>query len=455
MTIGILTSKENFVWTSMQEIIPHIERTWVQYGQDLNHKIQTVSIDEIEINQVIKSLFHCEKIIVTCFTYKMTQVIRCLRFEMKVDIPFIFYVHNMATIAFWPYRYWVNENLFFESDIFISTCENDKLTVLSILPKAHVQIVPFFNSDYDSAIENKPKVIDSLLYIGRISPQKNLHSIIYAYSIAKKNIQKLPPLVFFGKEDHLGSPNCGIACTDYQAFLKNLVHQLDLTADVHFAGFVERVEIQKKLTKKSYLVISASLHSDENFGMAILQSLMTRNFCILSDWGGSSDFKKYFMDQVYLISTKNGPLGPHINCEELAIAIIACLHSVTEISHIKSDYYTQKFLNTRFADCLSIASSSKELQFSKLAEDIYAQKKLIFPGSINQIFYSFNDPLFVQISNFYRGSFSKIVTRKNLQQLPWVNFETDAIVIKDPQKGLHKYKKTGSSVSYLKKCGYL
>ena len=109
-----------------------------------------------------------------------------------------------------------------------------------------------------------------------------------------KNIK----LTIFGDEDNLGSPNMGILSNSYKDFLLSLISMLKVEDLVAFKGFVSRKIIDKYLAETDFIYVSPSLHADENFGMSPFNILKNGGYCLLSDWGGFSEYRNYFSNQV-------------------------------------------------------------------------------------------------------------------------------------------------------------
>ncbi len=440
MNILVLTSKENFVWHSMQEIIPHIENSWL-HSNKRSFDVAVLDIDKLKLEEIVPHALRATHIVLTCFNYKIFKIATFLRENLALPINFIIYVHNMATIAFWPFRNWSQTNFFRANDIFITSCENDLKTLHAVFNKPQVVKFPFYLLNAVENYLNKPfSQISDLVYIGRLSPQKNLHNLILAYSIIqKKKSLVLPPLTLFGKEDDLGSPNMELKQTGYLDYLKGLVNELDLTSSIHFLGHQSRESINRFLTEKRCLAISPSLHSDENFGMAILQSLVAGNHCLISNWGGHSDFKNYFSERTTLMNVNSSFRGPILSAQTIADSIESKLKGpVSEATiQIHPDYNIEDRL-PGIIDLLKLKFSADLLGFSPLANSIYHQKQNLFGKSQMQIFADYQDPLFHEISAFYIGKGNqtkKFDPQTKYGLVPWVEVQNARYKIKDPHKG--------------------
>lgn len=462
MHIIVLTSRQNFVWHSMQEIIPYIEKTWTEFSND-KIKVSILNVDEMNFQQVIPYALQATHIVLTCFNFKVFKIACFIRENLMLPVNFIIHVHNMATIAFWPFRKWASADFFKTNDLFISSCENDLKTINAVFMKPHATIIPFFLTDPVEKYLNKPvKSITDLVYVGRISPQKNLHNLILAYSILKrKNLLGLPNLTVFGKEDDLGSPNMNLKQPGYQKYLNTLVDDLGLQRNIIFKGHQSREIVNDFLILNQCLAVSPSLHSDENFGMAILQSLMSGNHCLISDWGGHSDFKKYFSDRINLMKITDSNWGPSLSAQTIADSMKAVLglapkDSVMQINPnylIKTHYY-------KIQELLKLPFKNENLKFSTLAENIYKQKTKTFIKSSTQIFSGYADPLFREISSYYIGESSQAIKfDKNIKYnyVPWIEFQNENLTVKDPHKGEFQiiYSKNQKTLEDLFRGGYI
>lgn len=437
--IIVLTSRENFVWHSMQEIIPYIESTW-QNMTSSEFKVEVLNIDVLSLSELTPRLISADKLVITCFNYRMCKVMQYIREILRLNLGFVIHVHNLATIAFWPYRYFASSEMFTKSDVFITSSNNDKKTLEKIFVRPLVHVIPFFVQQPLAVLSkttlNQPQ---NIVYIGRISPQKNLHNLILAYSLLKKNYSaEIPPLVLFGKEDHLGCPNMNFRNDNYLYFLQQLTSELGLSGDIFFKGHVDRELIDSFLKEKSNLIVSVSLHSDENFGMAVLQGLISGNKAVLSDWGGHSDFKNYFDNLVELMPITLSEYGPALSAEVIAQALFEAVSKDSTNLNLKIDSYYQKayYLNEQ-KNAVAHNFLPIPLRYSELADHIY-EAKLDFTTSSTQIFSAFNDRLFLEISKYYVGekiavSFSPMTNE--YFSVPWMKFHENNFIISDPHKG--------------------
>lgn len=426
----VLSSSENFVWHSMQEIIPYIESKWALVGQTSD--VATLNVDECSLTEVVAQALKSQNIVLTCFNHKICKIASYLRFKMGLEINFIVYVHNMATIAFWPFREWGNCDFFKKSDLFVTSCQNDETTLNAIFNSPNILQLPFCYRENSVAFLNKSFLRpDALIYVGRISAQKNLHNLILGYAIASKK-QVLPELHLFGKDDGLGSPNMAIQQQNHFEFLTRLTKDLNLTDKIKFHGHVDRSQINKFLAEKSCVGVSASLHSDENFGMAVFQQLLHGNRVLISDWGGHSDFAGYFPGRVDYITVQNSDFGPAVSADAVADGLLRALQPSETSNIILPEIFELRYQAQKCLHNVSPSYNSEVLNFSDLANRIFEQKKQ-FPHP-TKIFSGYNDPLFIQVSNCYVGK-SKHSFHQGNTPVPWALLQQNIFRIEDPHKG--------------------
>lgn len=402
-SIILLTSRENFTWTSMQEIIPMIEYTWESYCRHKNHSLKFIDVDTSDPILNIRDLLKSDLIVITCFNLKIARYVKIIREKLQIDTQIFFYLHGLATIAMWPLERFGIIQFLNSNDLFIATCEGDIRSMKISFKNARTAKIAF------TIIEPPPntKIKNTTLpfiYIGRISPQKNLNLIIKAYSKLQKSIQNKHPLIFYGKEDNLGYPNLGITETNYLKKLKFLIKKLNIEEHCQFMGFIERERIQE-IHGSNYVFISPSTHSDENFGMAAFRSLRSGVTCILSDWGGHKEFKSEYSEQILFLKARLSNSGPSIDIDEISKAMIKAISQANELLPKVSSYFNlqniyfllEKEINRNVLKKGSIIPTTLALEIFK------QQREFEKNNEIQRCFKSFTDPAFIELFKAYSG----------------------------------------------------
>lgn len=112
--------------------------------------------------------------------------------------------------------------------------------------------------------EKKKDNIFRLGYLGRLSPRKNVESLIYAFHELKDLSKNAELLIIGGGDDK------------YEAFLKAEVKRLNLN-NVRFTGFLSGKEKDEAIASISVLAMPSEF---ENLGNVILEGLIRRIPCI-------------------------------------------------------------------------------------------------------------------------------------------------------------------------------
>lgn len=321
-----LESQQNLVWTSMQEIFPSIKETWETYSQEKNKELHIIDVDKETPQKQLAHLLQADVIVVSSFNGRMAQFLEIIRLHLKIDAPWVFYLHGLATVGLWPLKTLGLSQAITSKDVLVGTCEGDKRCLNIALPKAcYFQTHFHSSSEAEDLVALNSQDINDLVYIGRLSRQKNLHLLLWCFSLLKRSRGPESDLVLhlYGKGDELDAPNMGLKRKSYVDYLKELSQKLGLKEgkDIFFHGFVKRDVIFESLKKQPFLFVSLSLHSDENFGMASLMALKSGGRLLLSQWGGHQNFQKFHSLRTSTIPVHLGDNGPFLNPNEALFLI--------------------------------------------------------------------------------------------------------------------------------------
>lgn len=446
----VLTSRENFVWHSMQEIIPAIERAWQRSAIPGVHEVKCIDIDNTRFTELLPALMCADNIVQTCFTHKMCRLGSLIRESFHLDSRFIIHLHSQATIGCWPFHAWGMGKLLTEEDIFVSSCERDARTMSLSFTNGFTVVVPFSNPEQEAANRNASAPTEvtpvPLVFVGRISAQKNLHTLLHAFSLILEKEPSIPArLELFGKEDHLGSPNMGFGSTDYGERLRAIAAELRLGGHVSFRGHVSRNELYESLSGRAHVFVSASLHSDENFGMAAFRSLCGGNTALLSDWGGHADFESRFPDRVTLVPVRHSDEGPFICPRDLALGLLAAIKTYfgTRMP-LFPDAYRESHVSNELAKlALSRRGRKEPLLLSDAARRILVNRETHASQNARstRIFEGYRDPL---AHSFFRayGAREMAPAEFGINQsfflVPWAQVNGSEIFCDDPHRGQFK-----------------
>jgi len=439
VTTIVLTSEENFVWQSMQEIIPSLEFLWAASSKKAKHEVYYFNVDHDNLKNKLPQFLKAQNIFVTCFNLQISKTIQLLRLHLNIDARLVIQIHNMATIACWPFHEWKMGETFRESDVFISTCSYDKETLKLTYPKGRVELIPFCALELEKVSEQKLFNCPTIFaYVGRISVQKNIHTILAALSLlGNKNFE----FYLYGAEDNLGSPNMEDYPKDYLLFLKKLTGDLGLEGKVFFKGHYPREKLYEELHNSRVVLLTASLHSDENFGMALFRGLLLGQRVVCSDWGGHADFQAHFPKQTKLVPVRQTKKGPQVSPFEFAKMIGEGLHDLAVLPRIPQHYDPLTLsLKIQSLACEKIFSFNL-LKRSSFAEKIH-EKRAMFLASPQskgcKVFEDYFDELSKPLFESYgmKNSRSQGVTYK---LPPWVVINKEEITVDDYHRGVETY----------------
>lgn len=425
----------------MEEIIPFIELSWREMASRESISAKTIIVEDVTPSEIFKAALEASKIVVTAFNTHIALALVSLRSRYHVDTPFIFYLHGFASVACWPMKKWGVLDVWSEQDIFISSAHRDlELFKLSIKTN-NAFVVPFALLDevhIDESQKNNNNHL-SLYYVGRISEQKNLHSLFWALAVyLKKSKNQNLSLDIFGGEDNLGSPNMGRTSGPYLQILIKLAQDLGLNKIVKFHGFTDRNLIADKIHAGRKVFISPSLHADENFGMAALRALSMGHYALLSDWGGHSDYVETYKDMVSLVDVQVSKTGPFLvipdlvrKIERLATIDNTCksqsLPKYYQLSQIqdqlKKIFYHQEASSIQYSDCIEILAQRWTGNASE------TQSSRVFKSFEDEIFHRFS-MAYAGRTNYYADNHSEIHL-----VAPWVESVENKICIDDPHRG--------------------
>jgi hypothetical protein len=453
-------------WASMGEIIPSLEKLWASLANE-EHEVSLIRLGEHEIQ--LKELLATDQVVFLApFPYKaMSSVMKLIRVELKLPCRFILYLHDAATVGAWPFEALGISKLFQKQDLFVATCSGDVALMKSCFEGAQVAEVPFCLAETPlrAPLEGSPQY---LFYSGRLSEQKQIHFLLYLYSLYQKEGDL--ELHLFGKEDGLGSPNMGMPSKHYEKFLRGLRARLQLEKRVHFHGHLKRSDLEQRLSLEQGIYLGLGLHSDENFGMAAYRALLQGHRALLSAWGGHLTLAALFPEQVELTPVFEGEYGPYLDVQ-------TCLTKLHKMS-FKNDPFTlptqaelfhrsQKKLKEL---CHFRADQTPLIPTRLFKQVVQAQKyfahDLKEKNLVDQeyfcyrLFKDYKDPLSRPFQRAYgMKEDTPLVQGKTFLTPPWVKKEEHKIVVHDPYRGtfektrLAKGPYSEAEKTWLKNCG--
>ena len=399
----LLYSEENFVWTSMQEIIPHIKDIWTSYCEQNNHQLKVINVDQCRPSDYLKDLMTSELIVISCFNASIAGWMKIIRQELLINTRWAFYLHNQATIGLWPLYELEVAQLFKDKDVFIGTCEGDLKSMDLCFKNARTKLLPFSSKNINSLPQElSMKKAQDIIFIGRLSRQKNLESLIESMSELIL-INPTVKLHFYGKEDFLGWPNMGLKKEEsYLKELTELVSKKNLENDIIFHGFVPREVIKETWRGNAFVFCSPSLHSDENFGMAALMALEMGGRAVLSDWGGHQNYLAHLKDVCFGVTVYvNESRGLHTKVSDLSRALLRALKQ-DEILERRSNFFSHDEAVSNLARLEDEKNTGYDLKLTDFGSKLIAQRrKYKNKGQVQKVFTSESDPVAIELFYCY------------------------------------------------------
>lgn len=435
----VLTSSKNYRWMSMQEIIPFITESWLRLNSD-EHIVEVVDVDKDNIFKRMKEIISFDNIVCTCFTVEISRTIATFRKVLGMEFKTFFYVHGQATIGLWPLLKWAGDDYLTSNDYLVVSCERDIDCLNLAFKGAKVMLHPFLLGP-QYKIDNSQKN-SNFIYIGRVSEQKNLHSIILAIKLIEKQMREHhSQFTIIGGTDDLGTPVTGTLPIKYLEYLKNLVSDLSLNDLIEFRGHIDREQFNTILSDQNAIFISSSLHSDENFGVAPYQYLKAGGRAILSDWGGYAQFKDFFegIDYLDVYQSSHGHFSDISQIARVMEKRLSNTSTIKELDHSLNSYLAtisdaaNKGYQKDF-DIVCATDFAKKILRDR--EDFYKNTKSDDRNHGAQIFTCFKDQGLHQLTKAYGAKyFKKNNTSPDLIVLPMVELKDNHILITDPHRG--------------------
>tara|TARA_R110000868_G_scaffold117600_16_gene312634 strand:+ start:14143 stop:16587 length:2445 start_codon:yes stop_codon:yes gene_type:complete len=457
--ILFLKTKEQNHWSSLVKISDQIQKFWIEQ-QTVDTELIVIDVDQpIDKSTLFKYLPECEYVIAQALAENTINVLRLIRHKFKSRAPVIAYPHELPSIFYASLKLRGLETFFQEKDIFVVHCQADYEMTKQSFEQVNVVKVPagFITNKSQKQVDRyKPK---DLYYIGRISEQKNIHTLLWAISLIKDElISRGSKLHLYGHHDHFGSPNFGISGEAYLDHLGDLVAILEIQDLVVFHGHKAIEHWAEHIASKKGMGVFPGIHVDENFGYAPFDLLKQGVSCVMTKWGGYKDLIDTFPHNTFPVPVIQTKLGPSVNPSELSVAILKGLSIDSKpnkeevICKIARGTWSESFReNLRNA---LIGESS--LKLTPLASELMSGLKYSPHASLKargwmlngHIFTDYSDQRFLVASEVYGALKKPEPTQQQSLIAPWVKKDGDEFVVIDPLKGEYRLSDTAQLEAY-------
>lgn len=447
--ILFLQTQEQNHWSSLVKISDQIQKFWIEF-QSAEFELVVIKVDsQLSKAALLNGLGQVELIVAQALAENTINTLKLLREVLKIDVPVIAYPHELATVFYSSLKLRKLNDFFQEKDIFVVHCDADIALTKKSFKKVNVVKIPagFINQIKEKQVTTF--LPQDLYYIGRVSEQKNLHTLLWSiYLIKETLLETKTKLHIYGHHDHFGSPNFGISGGAYLDLLGDMIERLKLSDIVVFHGHKAVPDWAKHIAEKKGIGIFPSLHVDENFGYAPFDLLKEGVPVVLSRWGGYRDLIKYFPELAHGVNVYQSDIGPVISPNDLSKSILTQLNKTTNLNKKETFlYWSKEAWLEQLKDFLHKASKSrKPLEQSDLGKKITAN--CLFSPHVSLkargwllngiIFKDYKDPNFLIASKLYGAKKLPEVESKALILAPWVEKREKDFLIKDPMKGTYK-----------------
>jgi glycosyltransferase involved in cell wall biosynthesis len=349
-----------------------------------------------------------------------------------------------------------NYHLFRTNDVLLVNCTSDLKIANKFFENAQVRLLPFCfkEADFYPLDEASKQALRAtlgfnsedkiLIYSGRITIEKNVHSVLRIFSV----IQKLVPharLIVAGTCRDVPFFEFGAYPVNTGNTLEKIIAKLGIDQDkVRFIGHKEKTDLCG-LYNIADVVINMTLHHDENFGLSQVEAMACGTPVIGANWGGLKDT---IVDGVtgYKVSTTVTASGIKLNWWEAIIKIVSLLQNESKHSQLRQQctimarnkYSLSKYrenLRSALIDCHEKMNGvSEPLKASEFARQLWNSRT-----SVNK-YGSSPYHLYKELITSYTGTSQNYATidqwLKPTQVVclatPLINLDEESIEINDP-----------------------
>lgn len=251
------------------------------------------------------------------------------------------------------------------TDVLVGNCTGDIEIVGKFFENAQTRNLPFAfdESTFYPSDESKRQTLKAemgfrpddkiLLYAGRSTIEKNLHTVLRIFSVLQDLVPDLHLLVA-GDFQTMPFAEFGVYPVNITGTVMKLLTELQLNKErVHFLGHKNPTQLRDIYTVADVL-INMTLHHDENFGLGQVEAMACGTPVVGTSWGGLKDTIKHG-ETGYQISTVVTDSGVKINWWEAINRIVYLLEDETTLQQFRERcpaHATENFSEARYAENL-------------------------------------------------------------------------------------------------------
>jgi len=250
-------------------------------------------------------------------------------------------------------------------DVLVGNCTGDCEIARKFFKNAQIRLLPFafdestfypLDDAQKQAIKaemgfNKDDKI--LLYVGRLTLEKNLHTILKVFGVLQHSSPNLH-LVIVGETGDSPFTELGVFPLNMGSTLIKLVSKLGLRIEqTHFIGSKSPGQL-RNIYNIADVLVNMTIHHDENFGYAQVEAMACGTPVVGTSWGGLKDTIKHG-ETGYQVSTIVTDAGVKVNWWEAINRIADLLNDETELRHFQEKcraHALEHFSRARYAEIL-------------------------------------------------------------------------------------------------------
>ncbi|HEX6373942.1 MAG TPA: glycosyltransferase [Longimicrobium sp.] len=185
------------------------------------------------------------------------------------------------------------------SDLMVANCTADVRIAETMFENGCVRLLPFGyregtfhppTAEETAAMRARlriPPAAPLVLYAGRGTVEKNVHTVLKVFSLVHAAIPEAH-LVMAGKVDDVPFAEFGVFPLHLKTSIHRMISRLGLAGRVHQAGGLGADDL-RALYGAADVTVNLTLHHDENFGLGPVESMACGTPVVGTRWGGLQD----------------------------------------------------------------------------------------------------------------------------------------------------------------------